>query len=383
MDSATTSTASDCDILIAGGGPVGAALALALSDSGLCVRLVEPAERRADGLRPVALSHGSRLILERLQVFDALHGTPIESIHVSQASGFGRTLLRREDLELPALGYVFDLGELATELKRRIAPVHVVGRIVSWHGAADAATATLDNGTTMHARLIVLADGGQSIGDDLALRDYGQSAIVALLRATRAPRGRAWERFTPEGPLALLPFGDRLALVWTVARAQAAELVQLPDATFLDRLHERFGDRVGAFQELSQRAAVPLALRFRTDTIAAARAIVIGNAAQTLHPVAGQGLNLGLRDAMELAQLLRVTAHARIGDAHFLAAYRARRRTDRRAVIGATDTLIRLFSNDDPFMRTARGAALAALDVAGPVRRFFARRMIYGLRSLP
>ena len=372
-----------CDVLIAGGGPVGAALALALRGGGLDVRLVEPAEGRADSLRPVALSHGSRLILERLKAFDATLATPIETIHVSQTGGIGRTRISNADLGVPALGYVVNLGALAAELKQRIAVEHVGGRVSQWQSAADTVTATLDDGTTMQARLLVLADGGQSAGDDLAMRDYGQSAVVALVRTEAAPAARAWERFTPEGPLALLPFADRYALVWTVASINAAPLLALSDKLFLERLHARFGDRLGRFTEVSDRASVPLRLRFHTNSIAAARAIVVGNAAQTLHPVAGQGLNLGLRDAYELALLLRATPRERIGDAEFLTAYRAQRRHDRGATIGITDTLIRVFSNDDAAMRTMRGIALATLDVLPSARRFFARRMMYGLRALP
>ncbi len=372
-----------CDILIAGGGPVGAALALALRGSGLDVRLVEPAERRAESLRPVALSYGSRLILERLDAFDSALATPIETIHVSQTGGFGRTQISNTDLDVPALGYVVNLGALAAQLKQRIAAEHVAGRVLKWQSTADTVTATLDDGVTMQARLLVLADGGQSAGDDLAMRDYGQSAIVAVVRTEAAPAARAWERFTPEGPLALLPFADRYALVWTVAGINAAPLLALPDDLFLQRLHARFGDRLGRFTEVSDRASVPLRLRFHSDSIAAARAIVVGNAAQTLHPVAGQGLNLGLRDAYELASLLRDTPQTQIGGAEFLAAYRAQRRHDRGAAIGITDALIRVFSNDDAAMRAIRGVALAAFDVLPPARRFFARRMMYGLRALP
>lgn len=372
-----------CDVLIAGGGPVGAALALALRHSGLEVKLVEPAERRIEALRPVALSHGSRLILEHYGAFDPTIGTPIETIHVSQSGGFGRTNISNRDMNVPALGYVMDLGVLAEQLKRSVAAEHVAARVSQWQSTPNSVTATLDNGVSVQARLLVLADGGQSAGDDFAMRDYGQSAIVALVRTQSAPAARAWERFTPEGPLALLPFADRYALVWTVARANAAPLLGLSDESFLDRLQARFGDRLGRFTEVSSRAGVPLMLRFRADSVAATRAVVVGNAAQTLHPVAGQGLNLGLRDANELALLLRSTSRDQIGNAEFVTAYRGRRRYDRGATIGITDTLIRVFSNDDPVMRTARGVALATLDMLPPVRRFFARRMMHGLRALP
>lgn len=373
----------DCDVLIAGGGPVGATLALALRASGLQAQLVEPPERRAVGLRPIALSHGSRGILEGLGAWDDAAGTAIRSIHVSQSRGFGRTLIRDIDLGVPALGYVVNLDTLAAALKTRCAPEHRPARVLNWRSNAECVHATLDNGETLRARLLVLADGGQSSSDSLATRDYGQSAVVGLVRAESLVPGRAWERFTPEGPLALLPFGDRLALVWTVARAEAPALLALDENAFLQRLQAQFGDRLGRFVEVSDRAAVPLRLRFAADSVAGARAIVIGNAAQTLHPVAGQGLNLGLRDAAELAALVRATPRAELGDGTFLAAYRKTRRVDRGAAIGLTDTLIRVFSNDDSALRLARGAALAALDLLPPARRFFARRMMYGARALP
>jgi len=372
-----------CDVLIAGGGPVGAALALALRGCALDVRLVEPPERRSEALRPVALSHGSRLILDRLNIDDAAHGTPITTIHVSQSRGFGRTMITHDDLDVPELGAVIDLGAFASVLKRRVADEHVKGRVAQWQPAGERIDAILDDDTRWSARLLVLADGGHAGGDELAMRDYGQSAIVARVRTEVAPAGRAWERFTPHGPLALLPFEDRYALVWTVGRNDAAPLIGLPDAAFLERLQDVFGARLGRFLEVSDRVAVPLQLRFRTDPIAAARTVVVGNAAQTLHPVAGQGLNLGLRDAYELALLLRSTPKENIGNADFLAAYRARRKRDRAATIGVTDLLIRVFSNDDAWLRAARGVALTALDALPAARRFFARRMMHGIRALP
>lgn len=378
-----TNTPGDCDILIAGGGPVGAALALALRGSGLKLRLVEPAERPSETLRPIALSHGSRLTLERFGAFDAAASTPITAIHVSQAGGFGRTCMRQSDLDLPALGYVYDLGALAAGLKRCAADEHHVGRVSHWEASNDAVNVTLEDRTTCTARLLILADGGQRAGDDLALRDYDQAAVVGLVRTEAAPDGCAWERFTPEGPLALLPYENQYALVWTVERRAAAPLLELPETAFLARLQQDFGDRLGRFLSVKSRASVPLQLRYRRDPVVAARTLIVGNAAQTLHPVAGQGLNLGLRDAQELAQLIRSTPLERLGDGAFLDAYRRQRQRDRSATIGLTDTLIRVFSNDDPVMRTARGLALTTLDLLPPARRFFARRMIYGLRALP
>jgi 2-octaprenyl-6-methoxyphenol hydroxylase len=381
------------DVVVAGGGPVGASLALALRASGRSVVLVEPRAKPDGRLRPVALAHGSRLVLERIGAFDRVRATPIESIHVSQTGGFGRTLLRCEDYALPALGYVTDLSQVAATLLEAAAPERLAGRVVSWRHVGERLDVAVEaEGGARHigARLLALADGGQFAGDDLALRDYGQSAIVALVRTERASRGRAWERFTPEGPLALLPFdvpsGDthyNYALVWGVASDQAGRIAELDDERFCAGLGERFGRRLGRFIAAGPRVSYPLRLWFRRSASAGPRTVAVGNAAQTLHPVAGQGLNLGLRDAAELAERVARTDPAHIGDAAFVAAFDAARGIDRFASIGVTDFLVRVFSNDDPMLRLARGVGLAALDLVAPARRLLARRMMLGARGLP
>ena len=310
--------AETCDVLIAGGGPVGAAAACSLARDGADVLLVEAAPDAAGGFRPIALAEGSRLILESIGLFGAIESTPIETIHVSQAGGFGRTVIRREELGVPALGHVCDAGALAKALAGAAAPVRTPGRVVSWRADGERVRVTLDTidmagaGTReVAARLLVLADGGRVAGDDLVLKDYGQTAIVAQVRTEIAHRGIAWERFTAEGPLALLPFADgTLALVWTVPAARAPALLEASGERFLASLAARFGERLGRFTDAGPRSSFPLRLWYRRSNVAGARVVAIGNAAQTLHPVAGQGLNLGLRDAAELAALVaRTTAH--------------------------------------------------------------------------
>ncbi|HKO87869.1 MAG TPA: FAD-dependent monooxygenase [Burkholderiales bacterium] len=375
------------DVLIAGGGPVGAVLAMCLQGSGLDVAIIDTSGPRDEALRPIALSQASRLILDRVlpeHVQNA--GTHIRSVHVSQADGFGRTLIRHTDLNVPALGYVFNLSDLARVLKQQIPCPTIEGRLAQWEGAEGEVKVHIRRGeqTSLEkTRLLVIADGGHFAGDDLALRDYGQTAIVAMIRTEQAPEGRAWERFCANGPLALLPLADRYALVWTVDPLRARDLQSLDDVGFLQRLQHAFGQRLGRFLETGPRSAFPLQLRFRQNPIAGERCLVVGNAAQTLHPVAGQGLNLGLRDAFELAQLLQETPVIEIGRSAFLETYRAKRGTDRKASIAATDFLVRVFSSEAPVLRTIRGAALAALDLIPPARRVFARRMVYGLRNLP
>jgi 2-octaprenyl-6-methoxyphenol hydroxylase len=382
------------DIVIAGGGPVGAALAAALDGAGLDVRLVDPAPRPDTRLRPVALSHGSRMILEALQAWGAFPATPIEHIHVSQAHGFGRTLMHADELGVPALGHVCNLPALADALAARVAAAsgaaRIDGRVVAWEPHGDRVAAVVDTAGAereLVAELLVLADGGRSAGADLAWRDYGQTAIAAVVSAERAVPHTAWERFTGEGPLALLPFdtsaGPQLALVWTLRTERAAALAGAPDDAFLAALAERFGGRVGRFVAVGEREAYPLALRFRRSAIVAPRVVAIGNAAQTLHPVAGQGLNLGLRDAFELAAAVRESRPDAIGEEAMLAAYDRARRADRMASISVTDGLVRAFGTDLPGAALARGIGLAALDLLPAARRVFARRMMLGVRGLP
>jgi len=369
----------EVDVAIAGGGPVGCALALALSGSSVSVARVAGEADFAD--RPIVLSYGSRLILERLGIWDSVRSNPIETIHVSQR-GFGRTVMRCADHGLPALGYVTAYSELVAQLAG-LTPAGAES-LRDWKPADDEVLLQLSRGekkTGMRARMLVLADGGQNRRTSYA-RDYRQQAIVAEVTAEHPRSGVAWERFTAEGPLALLPFRDRYALVWSVRPASAAELLGLSDPDFLARLREIFGGRLGNFASVGPRSTFPLSLRYgRIDP--APRVLAIGNAAQTLHPVAGQGLNLGLRDAWELAQMLLDVAKEEIGAPRFLARYARSRSFDRYAGIGFTDFLVRIFSNSLAPLALARGAGLATLDALPPARSFLARRMIFGARALP
>ncbi|HEY6722033.1 MAG TPA: FAD-dependent monooxygenase, partial [Burkholderiales bacterium] len=361
------------------GGPVGCALALALSESPLSVIRITDKAAVAD--RPIALSHGSRLILERLGAWNSIRNSTIETIHVSQ-QGFGRTVLRSTDYGLPALGYVTAYSEILAQLENRT-PVFE-GTLKSWESADKEVALRLSRGEeefAMRARLLVLADGGQ-VRQAQDVRDYGQHALVAEVTAERPRHGVAWERFTTEGPLALLPHADGYALVWSLRPGSASELVGLSDLDFLSRLRETFGGRLGDFRSVSRRATFPLSLR-RGPITPAHRTLAVGNAAQTLHPVAGQGLNLGLRDAWELAQMLLDVSKEEIGSPEFLARHARGRRADRYAGIGFTDFLVRTFSNSIPPLALIRGAGLAVLDALPPARRFLARRMIFGARALP
>ena len=396
------------DILIAGGGPVGAALALALQDSGHSVVLTEArsavpdAARSADpgvarsadpgvarsaesgDARAIALSYASRLILERLNAWSGITATPIETIHVSQRGGFGRTLIRADECGVPALGYVVSYDNLLHGLLAVPCPGRrIFGAKLTGFDGATAVVRTQTGERVFTPRLTVFADGAR-LADGRAApaysKDYGQTAVVSTVRTVQAHAGRAWERFTPEGPLALLPYGPDYSLVWTASPDRAAILCALDTPAFLAKLHAAFGDRLGAFTEASARAAFPLALRYGQD-VEVPHSICIGNAAQTLHPVAGQGFNLGLRDAWELARLARDAREP--GSDGFCAEYLRARSLDRRAGIQFTDSLIGLFSNDHPLLEFGRGAGLLALDLLPFARRLVARRMIYGMRALP
>jgi 2-octaprenyl-6-methoxyphenol hydroxylase len=348
------------DVLVRGAGPVGCALALALRGGALRVALLdrrpEPTSVQAS-FHPLALSHGSRLILERLGVWDGLPTSAIERVLVSQSGAFGRTRLDAGDAGVPALGYVTDYASLVAALRRPLGD-----RFVAQEAPA---------------RLVVHAEGGSA---DAVEKRYGQSALVALVESKPAAAGTAFERFTPEGPLALLPCQGRYALIWTASPERAAALARADVPDFLAALASAVGGAPGVPVGVERRSVRPLVLRVRSTRVAP-RAVYIGNAAQTLHPVAGQGLNLGLRDAWQLARALDGVADP--GDARLLASYGAARRLDARATISVTHWLAAGFTGSSGALRAARGVALTLLDVLPGPRRFFARRMIFGPSAAP
>ncbi|MHB1188192.1 FAD-dependent monooxygenase [Thiobacillus sp.] len=375
-------------VLIVGAGPVGAVCALALQQQGIAARVLEaqPADARAD-TRTLALSHGSRLILDRLGVWDKLADvTPITRIHISQRGALGVARLAAEDVAVPALGYVLPYAVLTEALKQALAESCIdveygvaVERVESESACATVHTA---DGRALTAPLVVVADGGrgETAPTPKFERDYDQMAVVCEV-LTELPHGnQAFERFTPEGPTALLPKGDRYALVWTAKRGDAERIAQLPDAEFLVALARHFGGRQGRFLNASPRKTFPLKLAW-TGSEAADHVVRIGNAAQTLHPVAGQGFNIGLRDAWELAALCGDLPASEIGSVAMLAAYARGRRVDVLGGVGFTDFLVRVFSNDIAPLRHARGLGLLALEVLPPLKAFVARRMIFGARG--
>ncbi|HEX7972345.1 MAG TPA: FAD-dependent monooxygenase [Thiobacillus sp.] len=376
------------EVLIVGAGPVGAVCALTLAQQGVAARVIEAqsADVRAD-TRTLALSHGSRLILDRLGVWDRLEDvTPITRIHISQRGALGMARLAAEEVGVPALGYVLSYVELTAALKAALREADIaveygvaVTRIES---GAEAATLQAADGQYYAAPLVVVADGGRSDAAPVPKfgRDYEQMAVVCDVQ-TELPHGnQAFERFTPEGPAALLPKEDRYALVWTVSKADTRRIAALPDDEFLAALYRHFGGRQGRFLYAGPRKTFPLRLAY-TGSAVADRVVRIGNAAQTLHPVAGQGVNIGLRDAWELAALCGDSSASEIGSAAMLAAYARGRRLDVIGGAGFTDFLVRVFSNDIAPLRHARGLGLLALEALPPLKSFVARRMIFGARG--
>jgi 2-octaprenyl-6-methoxyphenol hydroxylase len=344
--------AAEIDVLVRGAGPVGCVAALALRDAGKRVALLGR-DGGAPAFRPIVLSYASRLILERIGVWASLAPTPIDAIHVSQAGGFGRTVFDAADCAVPALGYVLEYSALLGALRER------AGGLL-----ADEAPPSL---------CVVHAEGAAPQAEE---RRYAQDALVAAVRFAPPAGGTAFERFTREGPLALLPLAGRYALVWSMTPERARRLLAAPENEFLRELGTTAGTRPGRPVGVEARAVQPLVLRVTPSTVAE-RAVYIGNAAQTLHPVAGQGLNLGLRDAWDLAQTVREAHDA--GDAATLARFAARRGPDAGAAIRTTDFLARSLLRASPFT----GVALTVLDIFPAPRRFFARRMIFGASALP
>lgn len=378
------------DLAIIGGGPVGAALALALRDSNLniCVLEARPAQTASSDARALALAHGSRLLLERIGVWQHMQQvSPIHTIHISQQHSLGRALLRAAEMHVPALGYVLPYPTLQDALSDALQHSAITTlystQVNALLGETDHAIIHYQQdgiAHTLNTRLAVVADGGKLLAEKYPPKthDYGQTALISHITCSATQANTAFERFTPQGPLALLPFKDGYEIVWTAAHAQAQDMLTWSDAQFLAELQRHFGDRVGTFLSVSQRTCFPLGLKRAPQHSPMPHTVLLGNAAQTMHPVAGQGFNLGLRDAWDLAQAILDVTPETLGTAAMLADYRQRRRLDREAGIRFTDGLVRLFSNDLPLVSTARAAALSALDCLPFAKKFVAKRMMFG-----
>ena len=380
------------DLIIVGGGMVGATLAIALSGHGLKLALVEAAEPRVEAVpnyddRAIALAYGAQRIFQALGLWPELarRAAPIRHIHVSEQGGFGIAHLDAEEEAVPALGQVItarDLGEVLLARLARLDDLDLIAPArVRWAAVADdLARVGLDDERQLTAPLLVAADGGDSfIRDHLGFvverRAYHQSALVANVTPGRPHGDTAYERFTAQGPLALLPMpGDRCGLVWTLADENLDQHLALDDDSFLARLQAAFGWRLGRFQKVGRRAGYPLQQLLVPETVKP-RVAVIGNAAHTLHPVAGQGFNLGIRDLAVLAEVV-LDAHRAgqdPGSEAVLDRYRQWRQQDQQRVARLTDGLVRLFSNRWPPLRLGRNLGLLGLELCPPARHRIAR----------
>jgi len=395
------------DIAIVGGGMVGASLAVALQGLGLRVALIEAvpndsASQPSFDERTTALSNGSRRILETLGLWEAVSGaaTPIRKIHVSDQGRFGFARVDAAEQGLAAMGYVVPNRSLGSALWARLeeseglrvfCPGHVTRVHSTEHSVElvigegkDGSAAGTDSpaGTeVIEARLVVAADGAQSavrgaFGVAAEVRDYEQTAVITAVLPQIFHDYVAYERFTATGPLALLPLADgRCTLVLTLKPEVATAALAWSDAEFIAEVQRRFGFRLGRFLKVGRRVAYPLSLT-RSDRLSSGRCVIVGNAAQGLHPVAGMGFNLGLRDAASLAELVadrQRAAHSDLGDGALQADYDAWRAADRRGVIAFTDGLIRVFSNPLGAVQRLRNFGLLAFDVLPPAKSALSR----------
>ena len=396
------------EVIVIGAGPVGATFALLAKRLGVSVTLLEAREGSSSESRSLALSHGSREILETCGVWsdkpgnkrgdkrgDKLLATEILTIHTSQRGGFGRMWLSHHDAGVPALGYVLSYADLQAKLDDQLEMQGV--RV--WRGALVTGIDNAPGGVkvsfthaggaqTLDADIAVLADGGANLGKVPTLsideKDYGQSALLGHVVADVPHRGSAYERFTAEGPAALLPHGGEreYSMVWVSSAARVEELKSMDDAQFTAAFQQHFGSRAGQFLAISKRRSFPLKLRTVSPRVAG-RIVVIGNAAQALHPVAGQGFNLGLRDADDLSN--RLSALSGLGTpesaAKILQQYELARDRDVERSVGFTDFLVGAFSNDYLLSRVPRGIGLAVIDMLPFARRALAKRMLFGARK--
>jgi 2-octaprenyl-6-methoxyphenol hydroxylase len=376
------------DVAIAGGGMVGASLGAALAPLRLRVALIESVPLQSESQpsfdeRTTALSNGSRHILTSMGVWETVapEAAPIRRIHVSDQGRFGFARIDAAEEGVAALGFVLPNRVLGAALWERLARVPAL-EILCPARVEDVTTGSEEielrvkmgeqTSRTLKTRLLVAADGAHStirtaLGIEATHWDYEQTAIITNVATRKFHDYVAYERFTATGPLAVLPLADgRCTVVWTLVPEAAQATMQLDDATFLERLQERFGFRLGRFTRVGRRHAYPLALT-RAEERVGRRVVIIGNAAQGLHPIAGQGFNLGLRDVATLAEVV-ADSRATLGEDSMLGRYDEWRRTDRRGVIAFTDGLVRLFGNPLGSVKMARDLGMLLFDVLPPAK---------------
>ena len=381
------------DVAIVGAGMVGAALALRLLQQGFDVALIEsrepPAWNASDGLdlRVVALAPSSVEFLERIGVWPTIAAARISSfrhMRVWDASAPGSLHFDAADRGEASLGAIVENRLIQSVLwnasRSASIDLRVPMNVVAMEMADDRRTLSFDDGTSLAARFIVAADGPESAlrtmaGIETTGRDYEQRAILAHVQTSRPHESTAWQRFLPNATLAFLPLADgRSSVVWSVPENDAARLLAMDDAAFGRELGAAFDFRLGEITAVTQRAAIPLRMRL-ARTYVAPRFALVGDAAHVVHPLAGQGVNLGLRDAIELADILVAAKDANrdFSADHVLRRYDRRRRSDDTLSAHGFDTIQRVFGTGSPVLATLRGAGLALVDRIGPLKKMLAR----------
>jgi len=383
------------DCVIVGGGLVGASLACALRHTPLRLALIEAVPFDADQQpsyddRGLALSAASRRILSGIGAWESIapHATPIHAIHISERGRFGATRLRAQDFGMPALAHVVMARTLGRVLTQALKDdphldIHCPAVVTDVRVQGEALEVTARRGERtlqLSSRLLIVADGSQSrtrgiLDVPVRGRDYHQTAIVANVTPSRPHQHVAYERFTPDGPVAVLPHAEgRCGLVYVVPTQESDVALTCTEAEFLVQVRKRFGRRLGDFTALGRRSHYPLRLSV-AERIAGSRFVIIGNAAHAIHPNAAQGFNLGLRDVAVLAELLHAAARANedVGSQVLTQAYAARCRTDQRRTIGFSDGLARLFYSDRLPLVLVRNAGMLAVDIVPPLKRALLR----------
>ena len=396
------------DIVIAGGGMIGTSLALALGPLGLQVAIIE-AVARTEAAQPsfddrsTALSRSTQRMFEAMGLWPDIvaAATPIRSIHVSDQGRFGFSHIDAEEQGVEALGYVVInrvLGSvLQTALDERdeievLCPARIVGVDVSTEGATAEIESENGHSFRIASSLLVAADGARSaVRDMLGItadrHSYEQRAIIGNLMPGRPIDNVAYERFTPQGPLAVLPVADgRAGFVWTVSESDAERVMALDDAAFLAELQEEFGYRLGMFSHVGTRACYPLVLS-KAEQLTTMRSVLVGNAAHGLHPVSAQGFNLGMRDVAALVDCLADARNADEtfdpGDSALLQHYAEWRRADQKKLVRFTDSLVKLFGSERLPLRALRDIGMLGFDLVPGVRSMFAKHTMGLAGRLP
>jgi 2-octaprenyl-6-methoxyphenol hydroxylase len=381
------------EYLIVGAGPVGLVFSLLLAKYNQNSHLLESRRKNdshSDG-RALALSYGTKLILEDLGIWSPLEKkiSEIKDIHTSQKNSFGRTLLSASQYNLPALGYIVSYGALSKVLEEaanqspKIKITHDFevsaiknekNRLILYGGNKD---------LPIDAPLLVLADGGKNttgLIEDLKKKEtsYNHTALVTKVTSEIPPDKIAYERFTSMGPIALLPYGPKeFSLVWTGKDEDIQALAKAPKKLFLEKLHEHFGNRVGKFLDSDNFITFSLK-KITLEDFPKNRMVVIGNSAQTMHPVAGQGFNTGIRDAYDLSKLINESELSHVGSECFINQYYAVRKSETKKTVFFTDSLVNIFSNDLVGLSLTRGISLSLLDNFKPIKNFLVNKMIFG-----